>query len=196
LDEDIGGKPIIVLENDRGEILDKQNRRVNSKGYLIDDNGNIVDRLMNIVFKSNLVSSNGEIPKVFRLGVISQKSDISIRTFTDRMYSGHTRRISGKRRVNNKPKSVNINIEIEQKNKIEEEKLLENSELYVKSRNSSLENSKMEDKPSNYNNVNLETHEGLMKNNGSQESLSSNDFEAEFPDFQKAPKGKDHLIYI
>lgn len=68
-DRDGSGK-VILLENKKGETVDKKGRRVNSKGYLIDNEGNIIDQRKNRVFDKDILSEEGEIPKVFRMGLL------------------------------------------------------------------------------------------------------------------------------
>lgn len=50
LDKDENGKIQVIHENEKGEILDNKKRRVNAKGYLIDNEGNILDQRGNMVF--------------------------------------------------------------------------------------------------------------------------------------------------
>jgi len=50
LEKDESGKVKVVHENEKAEILDNQKRRVNAKGYLIDNEGNILDQKGNRVF--------------------------------------------------------------------------------------------------------------------------------------------------
>jgi hypothetical protein len=46
---------------------------VNKKGYLIDKDGNVVDKKQKVMFKVKLLDNEGDIPKVFRTGLL--KSD-------------------------------------------------------------------------------------------------------------------------
>lgn len=59
-------------------MRDNRGRRVNKKGYLIDDNGNILDKRGNKVFDKNVLSSDEDIPKVFRKGILRRDSIDSI----------------------------------------------------------------------------------------------------------------------
>ena len=69
---DPSGEPI--LEKDKkGGIKDNQGRKVNKKGYLIDKDGNVVDKKQKVMFKVKLLDNEGDIPKVFRTGLL--KSD-------------------------------------------------------------------------------------------------------------------------
>jgi hypothetical protein len=43
---------------------------VNAKGYLLDDNGNIVNKRKIKVFNKKLLEEDGEVPKVFRAGLL------------------------------------------------------------------------------------------------------------------------------
>lgn len=63
------GNPI--LNKDKlGHLVDKQGRLVNNKGYLIDSRGNIVDKKGAKIFSPLDIDEDGEIPKVFRAGVL------------------------------------------------------------------------------------------------------------------------------
>ena len=63
------GNPMLQKTRE-GYLVDSKGRRVNSKGYLIDQNGNIVNKKGNIVFNKRLLEEDGEIPKVFRAGLL------------------------------------------------------------------------------------------------------------------------------
>ena len=47
---------------------------MNAKGYLIDGVGNIVDREGNRVLDKDILDEEGEIPKVFRNGILRKDS--------------------------------------------------------------------------------------------------------------------------
>jgi hypothetical protein len=53
-----------------GYLVDSKGRRVNSKGYLVDNNGNVVNKRGIVVFNKRLLEDDGEIPKVFRAGLL------------------------------------------------------------------------------------------------------------------------------
>jgi hypothetical protein len=63
------GNPMLQKTRD-GHLVDSKGRRVNSKGYLIDDLGNIVNKRKGKVFDRRLLEDDGEIPKVFRAGLL------------------------------------------------------------------------------------------------------------------------------
>lgn len=46
---------------------------MNSKGYLIDKNGNVINKNGKVMFQKGLLDNEGDIPKVFRTGLL--KSD-------------------------------------------------------------------------------------------------------------------------
>jgi hypothetical protein len=46
---------------------------VNAKGYLIDKNGNVINKNGKVMFEKALLDNEGDIPKVFRTGLL--KSD-------------------------------------------------------------------------------------------------------------------------
>jgi hypothetical protein len=54
-------------------------RRVNAKGYLIDNLGNVVDLEGRIVFERHLLDGpDGDIPELFRMNLLRSESDSSI----------------------------------------------------------------------------------------------------------------------
>ena len=66
------GNPILD-KNATGELIDRDGKKVNARGYLIDNNGNVVDKNNKIMFDKDILDEEGEIPKVFRTGLL--KSD-------------------------------------------------------------------------------------------------------------------------
>ena len=62
-DKDANGK-IMLQRGENGLLLDNVGRRVNSKGYLIDYDGNIIDRESRVIFVREHLK-NGEFPKIF-----------------------------------------------------------------------------------------------------------------------------------
>ena len=70
------GEPILKKDKKKkGTYIDNDGNRVNKKGYLIDKKGNVIDRRGNTVFKADALDKNGEIPKVFRNGLLRKGSD-------------------------------------------------------------------------------------------------------------------------
>lgn len=63
------GNPMLQKTRD-GYFVDNKGRRVNEKGYLLDSHGNIVDKKGRRVFNKNLLEDDGDIPKVFRTGLL------------------------------------------------------------------------------------------------------------------------------
>lgn len=65
------GHPMLFKDSKNPETLrDSRGRRVNKRGFLTDDNGNVIDKRGNTVFNKQLLSSEGNIPKVFRKGLL------------------------------------------------------------------------------------------------------------------------------
>ena len=56
---------IIIRRDAKNKMVDKLNRPVNSKGYLCDENGNIINSEGKILFDKDQISKTGEIPKLF-----------------------------------------------------------------------------------------------------------------------------------
>lgn len=61
--DDIGN--FIILRGEKGELLDKKERRVNRRGYLVDRFGNIINKQGQIIFKAVELDSDDEIPAPF-----------------------------------------------------------------------------------------------------------------------------------
>ena len=71
------GNPIL-FKNSKGQQTDKNGRLVNNKGYLIDDHGNIVDKNKRVMFDKDTQDQEGDIPKVFRNGILQSLSGSSL----------------------------------------------------------------------------------------------------------------------
>ena len=63
------GNPMLTKGKD-GTFLDTKGRKVNDKGYLVDDTGNVVNKRKQKVFGKTLLEEDGEVPKVFRAGLL------------------------------------------------------------------------------------------------------------------------------
>lgn len=59
-------------------MFDKDGNKVNGKGYLIDDDGNIIDRRGRKVFDKSLLDQRGNIPKVYLRRRIETDSESSL----------------------------------------------------------------------------------------------------------------------
>lgn len=66
------GNPILD-GGPNGMLLDREGRQVNERGYLIDRAGNVIDNRGRTMFEKDVLDQDGEIPKVFRTGLL--KSD-------------------------------------------------------------------------------------------------------------------------
>lgn len=66
------GNPILDKDAN-GNLIDRDGKRVNAKGYLIDKDGNVINKNGKIMFEKKLLDNEGDIPKVFRTGLL--KSD-------------------------------------------------------------------------------------------------------------------------
>lgn len=71
------GNPILE-RNANGQLVDRRNRVVNQRGYLVDKNGNIITKRGNRMFDRNILDADGEIPKVFRLGLLRADTGSSL----------------------------------------------------------------------------------------------------------------------
>ena len=64
------GNPMLHKNRD-GQLVDSKGRKVNEKGYLIDEHGNVVNKRKGKVFSKRMLDEEGgEIPKVFRAGLM------------------------------------------------------------------------------------------------------------------------------
>jgi hypothetical protein len=55
-----------------GRIIDNNNQEINKKGYLIDHNGNIIDKDSRVIFKSYQLEDD-EMPKIFSFTKFNEK---------------------------------------------------------------------------------------------------------------------------
>ena len=62
IDKDKSGN-ILPKKDKSGNLIDNLNKRVNSRGYLIDKNGNVIDKDGRIMFEKKHLK-NDEIPKI------------------------------------------------------------------------------------------------------------------------------------
>lgn len=67
------GAPVLS-KGKTGGFQDKKTRVVNQKGYLIDQAGNVIDYRGNLVFDKAVLEKNGDIPAVFRAGVLKEST--------------------------------------------------------------------------------------------------------------------------
>lgn len=183
LEKDEYGKVKVIHENEKGEILDNQKRRVNAKGYLIDNEGNILDQKGNRVFDCELIDETGEIPRVFRIGLLRSDSTTSLNRFLEEL--------------ENLKQNLGLDEpDLDSAFEEEEKLLMETSDNgQQKSKHSSENNSMMGDRPSNYNTTNLENIQRFSRKQGYNvdSSLSSDDFDVEDPEFLEAIKEKRYI---
>jgi hypothetical protein len=62
---------------------------VNERGYLIDGFGNVVDRDGNIMFDKIVLDSDGEIPQVFRTGLLKSDTASSLSRLMSEIERNH-----------------------------------------------------------------------------------------------------------
>ena len=56
---------LMVVKNKNGELVDKKGLRVNKRGWLIDNNGSVCDRGLKKKFDKKLLTTDGDLPKLF-----------------------------------------------------------------------------------------------------------------------------------
>jgi hypothetical protein len=66
------GNPILDKDA-KGNLMDRNGKKVNSKGYMIDTEGNVIDKHGKRMFDKQLLDNENDIPKVYRTGLL--KSD-------------------------------------------------------------------------------------------------------------------------
>jgi len=69
-DTDQNGNAILQKDKSGQGYIDKKGRLVNIRGYLIDKSGNIIDIRGKMMFDRIILDRDGEIPIVFRTGVL------------------------------------------------------------------------------------------------------------------------------
>lgn len=63
-DYDRNGKPV-VKKNSNGQFVDKRGSVVSSRGYRIDENGNMIDNKSRQKFNAAHMTEEGDLPKLF-----------------------------------------------------------------------------------------------------------------------------------
>jgi len=71
------GNPILDRGSD-GTFVDRNGKRVNARGYFVDKQGNVIDKLGKLMFEAEMLDSEGEIPKVFRTGLLKSDTGSSL----------------------------------------------------------------------------------------------------------------------
>lgn len=71
------GNPILD-RGPSGELLDRDGKLVNARGYLVDSYGNVIDKLGKRMFEREVLDSEGDIPKVFRTGLLKSDTGSSL----------------------------------------------------------------------------------------------------------------------
>lgn len=59
-------------------MIDSDGKRVNKLGYLIDNDNNIIDKNGKLMFDHDILENEGEIPKVFRTGLLKSDTTSSL----------------------------------------------------------------------------------------------------------------------
>lgn len=82
------GNPILVKNKD-GSLSDKKGRPVNGRGYLIDKDGNVIDDRGKPMFDFCILEEDGEIPAVFRTGLLKSDTASSLSRLMDEIEKNH-----------------------------------------------------------------------------------------------------------
>lgn len=89
------GNPILKKRAD-GKLLDNQGQVVNERGYLIDGFGNVVDRDGNVMFDKIVLEADGEIPQVFRTGLLKSDTASSLSRLMSEIERNHPSEFDGR----------------------------------------------------------------------------------------------------
>jgi len=81
-DTDGKGQPVLQKTSTDG-FVDKKGRAVNQRGYLIDTQGNVIDIRGKHMFDRDLLDKDGEIPAVFRTGMLQSETDSDVSQIDD-----------------------------------------------------------------------------------------------------------------
>lgn len=71
------GNPILD-RTPSGQLVDRDGKLVNARGYLINQDGNVIDKYGKVMFDKEILDEEGEIPKVFRTGLLKSDSGSSL----------------------------------------------------------------------------------------------------------------------
>jgi len=71
------GEPILE-EDSNGYLTDCDGSIVNKKGYLVDDEGNVLDKRSNTIMFDKKVLEDGDIPEVFKTGLLRSDTKSSL----------------------------------------------------------------------------------------------------------------------
>lgn len=72
------GAPVLKKTSSGSGYVDRKGRMVNIRGYLIDKQGNVVDHHGKIMFDKPVLEEDGEIPQVFRTGMLRSDTASSL----------------------------------------------------------------------------------------------------------------------
>jgi hypothetical protein len=72
------GDPILDQKDAQENLVDKKGRKINEKGYLIDEEKNIVNKKGKFMFDNKVLEPTGDIPKLFRTGLLRSDSTSSL----------------------------------------------------------------------------------------------------------------------
>jgi len=69
---------IVVKKNTQSKLVDRKQRLVNARGYLVDPHGNVIDFRGGKVFDKSVLDKDGEIPAVFKGNMLKQDTGSSL----------------------------------------------------------------------------------------------------------------------
>ena len=158
----------ILGKDPQGNLIDRKGRRVNARGYLIDSQGNIIDKRGRKMFDAVILGPDGEIPKIFRMGLLRSDSGSSLSRLMEEIEKNNPSEFEGQE-------------EDDDQNDNEDEKQDEVGDMEDGNGDTSVD-SMMEDTPANYNipnqrfDENEEHEEG--EENEENEDIEQEDYEA------------------
>lgn len=82
------GNPMLKKRVD-GTYIDNQGQVVNERGYLVDEYGNVIDHDGNEMFDKIVLDKDGEIPAVFRTGLLKSDTASSLSRLMSEIERNH-----------------------------------------------------------------------------------------------------------
>ena len=63
--DDLNGEAVLKMDKVTGVYWDRDARQINKRGYLVDSQGNVIDRRNRVIFRKFELVGEGEVPKIF-----------------------------------------------------------------------------------------------------------------------------------
>lgn len=142
------GNPILDKGPQAGHFLDRDGKRVNQRGYLIDTDGNVIDHCGKRMFEKEILDQEGEIPKVFRTGLLKSDTASSLSRLMSEIERNQPSEYGNPQWRRQQQKEELLK---KQKQRMQEEEKKSSIEAAERMSGNTSVDSMMEDTPSNYN---------------------------------------------